>query len=503
MIRLIDLSEVKAMIQFRLILFFLILSSGIFYFNIQKDVDPINVPRDSVAQDGSGKVRIQLADSGEFEHLSRLITDRKFTELIDVARLHESDGEDLWRLAFHEGIPETTKRNLLAEAILRMGKEQSSESILTRIMSELSPGQTRTLALGQLFNVTDVTIGEFQVMMGALDFDDEREYASVRFGHFLAEERRFDRGELLDLFGSSEHGKKAVLASLIKHPFALRGEPEGNRSIRLRDSLEMVLILLKNGVPDHQLLDEFLLGVSNQFAGEALEFFIKNLSAESVSSNTVENLLRKMSRSDPQGSLDLVLSNPSILEKVNIHDSFLMYAYADGSGAIDWLNENEDIIPPVQLDQAKAALGTFSLQRGEFDTAWEWSKEINDPELRKTVEGQIWGKEKKVIESSVKTDPQGAMNSIVSGDSGHSEYWIKNAFERWSSVDSGKAAAWYDENRKTLTPSQNQHVARVYAEQAIESGDFDTANQWLGHVNEEKFREALVKQIQAASEAVK
>jgi len=86
----------------------------------------------------------------------------------------------------------------------------------------------------------------------------------------------------------------------------------------------------------------------------------------------------------------------------------------------------------------------------------------------------------------------------VSGESGHPEFWIRDAFDQWSSADSEKAAAWYEENRKGLTPSQNQHVARVYAEQAIESGDLDTANQWLGQVTENKFRNALIKQIENA-----
>jgi uncharacterized protein HemY len=76
---------------------------------------------------------------------------------------------------------------------------------------------------------------------------------------------------------------------------------------------------------------------------------------------------------------------------------------------------------------------------------------------------------------------------------------MQTGFSKWIDQAPDDANSWYESNRATLNPSQNQHIARAYATQAIKSGDLDTANQWLGHVTEEKFREPLVQKIKAAS----
>lgn len=184
--------------------------------------------------------------------------------------------------------------------------------------------------------------------------------------------------------------------------------------------------------------------------------------------------------------------------------AFRRWLGEDVEEATDWLHtlrqSGGEKVQTLAVDQMIAAVAAASMHEKEFDTAREWVNEVRDPNVREQLEGQVWSLEKKVVDQAVGRDPAGMLNEIVSGESRYAEYWIKNAFGTWASKSQEAASAWYDENRTSLTPSQNQHVARVFVEQAVKNGDFQLAKQWLGQVVDEGFRDPLETMIGKALE---
>lgn len=146
-------------------------------------------------------------------------------------------------------------------------------------------------------------------------------------------------------------------------------------------------------------------------------------------------------------------------------------------------------------DSFASAFSIVAAKKYEFDSAWEWAEEIEDPVLQREAEGKISDMEKKVVAAQVRNSPSDFIGAIVSGDSNHGDYWIETAFSEWNTRSPELAAQWYEENRSALTPDQNQHFARVYADQAIDVGDMNLAREWLGQVTEDKFRREIEDKI--------
>jgi len=202
-------------------------------------------------------------------------------------------------------------------------------------------------------------------------------------------------------------------------------------------------------------------------------------------------------QNDPENTLEILARYPDL----TFHGvSLKVFINNNPKEADFWYEKNKGDLSVDSSNEVSAAFANYAGSEGAYDKAWEWAEAIENPALKEQVEGRIWSSERRKVLSDVRSDPSGVLDKIVSGESIHAEYWIKDAFDQWRTADSANAVAWYEENRKTLTPSQNQHVARAYVEQALDSGDLDTANQWLGQVTEEKFRDALIKQIEKAED---
>jgi hypothetical protein len=247
--------------------------------------------------------------------------------------------------------------------------------------------------------------------------------------------------------------------------------------------------------------------ITHRFIGKLNPQVLKQLirhfaSTEAGPSATIlkEMAYQKMAIILPEWVIQQSLAEGVVINSKTIEKALIGVANLDPNQAVKLLGEVGTERPELRSTML-SGLSKAASQRGEFDAAREWVDQIESPELQRKVEGNVWQAEKRSVDLAAKHDPAGVIGDIVSGDSVHADYWIKEAFGQWAMNAPEEAASWYEDNRKTMSPSQMQHVARVYAEQAIESGDLNLAKQWVGEVIEEKFTAKLQEKIREVEAA--
>jgi hypothetical protein len=170
---------------------------------------------------------------------------------------------------------------------------------------------------------------------------------------------------------------------------------------------------------------------------------------------------------------------------------------ADRRAALQWFNENKNSLPGAAEDTLHGAVSLNSVQHGEFKEAWQRLDQIDDPVVRQRFEDQIWAKESRIIAEETERDPAGFVDNLTFGGSPHAQFWIKKGFRDWYQQSPNDANSWFAENQSKMNPDQSQHIARAYAEVALEQGDVALAREWSARVVDPEFRKKLVEQIEA------
>jgi len=110
---------------------------------------------------------------------------------------------------------------------------------------------------------------------------------------------------------------------------------------------------------------------------------------------------KRMALFSPEWVISQASEGVQFIDSKTVRDASIRMVESDPKNAVRML----DSISGDQNNLRAAIISGLSqsaAKKEEFDTAWEWTEQIDDPELRKKVEGQIWGQEKKVIDASVK-----------------------------------------------------------------------------------------------------
>ena len=408
-----------------------------------------------------------------------------------------SNFQDVWDEIDKSSLDGNSKRHLFQSLVAKMGLLDQTEGAVALVKSKTGFGGFQQGLIRATFRATPLkSASEYQDLILKCDFGDRKNLSRALdgIGSKLGESRiaygeLVSYGELVDDEGSS----------LVKGYLGARASSFHKDGGTSRESFDeavgAISHLLKKDLISALDSAEIILDAYSVSAFVRAQT-IRDFGVDVASLKGRDELARSMMRESPELAMQFLELNG---DSVQIRAALDLWLRVEPTEAGVWLSENRNQIGSKFYNQIVPTFVNASVKAGEFKTAREWMEEIGDQDIKLKVEGEIWRQEKSVIDVLVKEDPKFAIDSIVSGESDHAEFWIKDAFNQWSSTDAEKAAAWYNENRKALTPSQNQHVARAYAEQAIKSGDLDTANQWLGHVTEEKFREPLVQKIKAAS----
>jgi hypothetical protein len=149
-----------------------------------------------------------------------------------------------------------------------------------------------------------------------------------------------------------------------------------------------------------------------------------------------------------------------------------------------WYAEVQDSLSRNQKDQVIAAFSSNYAANGQIAEGKEIQASIVDPELRQKVGVQLWAAEAKVIDQQSSKDPAGTLQSIVSGQSKHEDYWIEGAMWTWIAKDPAKADEWYQKNWASLPAGKAQYVAAAYVTDSLKQGDTASARQWAVFIQE-------------------
>lgn len=175
---------------------------------------------------------------------------------------------------------------------------------------------------------------------------------------------------------------------------------------------------------------------------------------------------------------------------------------ANSVGAEEWLQKNEKRLGTVEIDSIEASMAQFAAKASDLDKANSYLQRIDDPEIKKRVEGQVWTAERDFLRGEVTKDPTGTMESIIDGQSKFGDYWLEEAMGTWISKDFDKAQAWYQDNWNKLPASKSQFLAAAFAKQAAGQGDVEAARQWAGYIQDPKTKQRIEAGI-AKAEAAK
>jgi hypothetical protein len=184
-----------------------------------------------------------------------------------------------------------------------------------------------------------------------------------------------------------------------------------------------------------------------------------------------------------------------------VETALVTWLHADTRAASNWFAANQGTLSQGSRDTIASAFATFGATMGEIDTSWDWVGQIQDPEIKRRAEGRVWQAEQSQVQREARENPQATVDAIVSGESPHATYWIETAMTEWVARDAAGAQEWYDENRRSLTPEQNEPVALAYARRAIAEADLNAATQWAQHVISERHRAQIEAELAAAAAA--
>lgn len=212
--------------------------------------------------------------------------------------------------------------------------------------------------------------------------------------------------------------------------------------------------------------------------------------------------IQLMSAKDAPKALKSVLeSSKSTDQSELISIAMTTYLQMNDVEARSWFESNKASLQPDQLDGFEASFARFDSMKKNFTDAWKRTESIDNPELKRKIEGDIWQNERKAVIEELGKDPQAFIETITSGESQHAPYWIETAMEQWVASDGDAAWAWYEESRSSLTAEQNEAVALTYARQALKAGKTETAAEWAKHVVTPKFEATIRAEIEAAAKS--
>ncbi len=199
-------------------------------------------------------------------------------------------------------------------------------------------------------------------------------------------------------------------------------------------------------------------------------------------------LISELTKRNPEGVMNVLIKGNEVGD---IRYAVSKWAEVDYSQAYDWFSNHEQTMAPKVADSMLATFVENQLKTSSIEDAQVTIGRIQDANIRKTAEGQVWSAERDALRKDVGNDPSGAIQGIVSGQSKYADYWLEEAMGTWVAKDFDKAQAWYQQNWKSLPASKSQYVAAAFANQATQQGDVGTARQWAALIQDAKTRDRI------------
>ncbi|WP_193212033.1 hypothetical protein [Luteolibacter marinus] len=214
-----------------------------------------------------------------------------------------------------------------------------------------------------------------------------------------------------------------------------------------------------------------------------------------VSTEMRKMIAVEMVKVDPQKAIEAVIERNDNTEDLSLiinawrsgdPEAFAMWASAD---------------PVAQTGIIRDLLLTHKASTAGIADSWDLVSQIEDPVLKKTIEGKVWSRERNLLHRAVEENPEGALMDIVAGKSSFKDYWLEEAMTVWMDSDSQRASDWYQNIRNSIPPSKSQYISASFAKIAASQGDMSSAREWANSIYDAKTRKRIEAEIEKAGAA--
>jgi len=365
-----------------------------------------------------------------------------------------------------------------------MALEGYGEEALQLATESFGPGKIRCGIVYAVFRASDPD--ESALLFALLEHGDEKDAACEGIGQALAFSEAPHKLDVSAFAYLGEWRDRFLGAFAIKYVIQQdRGSPE-EASQAYRSIFDLPL--------SEAMSRRVLLELSGILPFETWEHLGR--AGSTLSGTERHSIIEQMFRVDAARAMANVAATGG--REAEMTFAFVRWMELDSAEPIQWLQSHSGELSVAQRDHAMRGVAEHSASRGDCDVAWQWIGRIDDPDLRKKAEGQVWSMERDIVRKMVQNGPEDAIRSLVGGESQHRDYWLEEAMQTWISQDPAQAEVWYQKNWNSLPAAKSQFVAAAYAKEAVKTGDLATARQWTNLIQDPKTKERISASIDKA-----
>jgi hypothetical protein len=421
-------------------------------------------------------------DVSEHERLSKLSVE-------ELALLLKS-------AAFASYTSEEERRSALGNLAAALAKALGFHDTRALISSTLGEGAETWILMNV---VTRFSADSVDDILAALDdtYAKDEILQIVTGLHIKSYQQNTDVADLPKLLGLISNDPMTLRALSI-FELSLHSDPDSRRK-RFSELIEVSTSMPEE---DRLLYLKALFSASNNYLPAETWEAVQKFSGQSEFQSLRQDAFLRMMDDNAAGTLARLSGSTTATDATLMGKGFQKWLSQSPIVAMKWLEEHQQKFGSVERDGIAMALASHSASTSKdgasIKEAWAQVEKIQDPALRKSAEGQVWKKEKQMLQSSVAKDPAITLSSIISGTSGHEIYWIEEAMHTWIQKDPAQAEEWYKNNWDSIPAAKSQYIAAAYAKEALGAGDLATARQWTNLIQDPKTKERIAASIDTA-----
>jgi len=387
------------------------------------------------------------------------------------------------------------KLNSLSEQCELLVGEIGIEAALLAAHEDAGPGKIRNWMITAMIGASTANLGDVIQLVQALEGDAE--IKAGLDGVVTMIRRSVPNPDDYRNLTLSQPEIDAIAAGLA---MKIGTTTKGQAPFNIHQAFTLLETAHGNNSVSDRVIAQFLDHVSQTRPLEALELGLSKLDSGSLSG--METVARNSIRTAPTKTISILknrmTSDPHASAKNLFKIGIAEWLGVDFNAATQWIDAKDAELSSSQKDVINGVLVQHSVKGDKLEEAWKRVAEINDPELRKKTEGDVWSAERNAIRRETTNNPSETIRSLVSGESKHADYWIEEAMMTWISNEPDKAEEWYQKNWKSLPPAKSQYIAAAYAKEALEAGDIATARQWTNLIQDPKTKDRIATSIDKA-----
>ena len=449
--------------------------------------DDDNYPGKNVSRKNSGHGKSSIGTR---------VGSRKSLEKVSAEFKSSGDVEKAWADLNSLDLDGTALNEARREILRLIVEKKGTKYSLNFVCNNFGIGTIRDDLISTVFAYSKESKRDVLSLLNSLD--DNRDRQSGKDGLLWEDLRPEDFAHLPHL---TDECKDLLLIKMAHDAASISTANQNGFSKLIKVRISEISQMMDSGRLARSSLRDFLRYCGDNVPFQTWSLFsLGDLDPKEFPDDAISSITSSMITSDPaKAAIEFAansLSDPSLVSK-----AFIAWRKLDATAVDEWFAANKNDLDSTTINsfQRAVALSSSGGENPDFSKAREAAAFITDSQTRMQAEGEIWSRERaRVIEVSRK-NPVGLINSILDGSSQHQTYWIETAMNEWVAKDRNAAWAWYEDNRESLTPEQNEAVALSYARQALQNGQADLAADWSRLVVTPKFQAKIRAEIEAVA----